>query len=278
MYQSYTDDISTWAGRIDTLISSLPQSVVSRVVVIESTDSTQDAALRFAQSQPGLLLVASRQNNGRGSNGRRWDDGNRATLPCTFVLKACCADAIRLSACVACAVHETVSTFMPRTMRPGIKWPNDIVVRDDEQERKIGGILIENRDGLSLVGIGINCNQHDRDWSSEFAQRAVSFAGLGLKVSRFDVLCQLVTSLSEWLTSCDERAIRSYYEHFNAMIGTHRSFMHDHTMYHGRVEHMDPFDSITIDTGAGYKTLPIAQTTHLRAMPHTLSEDGSCGS
>jgi BirA family biotin operon repressor/biotin-[acetyl-CoA-carboxylase] ligase len=264
MQESSVDDISGWAGRIDTLISALPQSIVSRVVVIESTDSTQDAAIRFAQGEPGLLVVASRQNNGRGTKGRRWDDGNRATLPCTFILSACCADVIKLSACVACAVHETISAFVPRTVRIGIKWPNDIVVCDDHTERKIAGTLIEKRDGMTLAGIGINCTQVDRDWSEAFADRAVSFAGLGVKVSRFDLLCQLVTSLSEWLTACDEHAIRSYYEHFNAMIGTTRSFRHNQREFRGIVEHIDPFESILLGTHSGYETLPIAQTQHVR--------------
>lgn len=268
----HADDISSWAGRLDTLISSLPESVISRVVVIESTDSTQDAAIRFAQGEPGLLVVASRQNNGRGSYGRRWDDGNRSTLPCTFVLSACCADATKLSACVACAVHETISVFLPRTIRAGIKWPNDIVIREDETERKIAGILIEKRDGMMLAGIGVNCHQRESDWSSEFANRAVSFNGLGIRVSRFELLCQLVTSMSEWLTLCDEHAIRSYFEHFDAMLGTKRAFMHDNSVYSGTVEYINPFESITIDTDQGYKTLPIAQTQHLRVIPTELAD------
>ena len=104
----------------------------------------------------------------------------------------------------------------------------------------------------------------ERDWSREYAARAVSFDGLGVKVSRFDLLCQLISSMSEWLLSCDAHAIRTYYEQFNTMIGSRRAFRHDQRIYTGVIEHMDPLESITIDTDEGYVTLPIAQTQHVR--------------
>ena len=264
MGRFFEEDISSWAGKLDTLISSLPRSIVSRVVVIESTDSTQDAAIRFGQGQPGLLVIASKQNNGRGSHGRRWDDGNRATLPCTFTLSACCSNATMLSACVACAVHEALNTFLPRTVNLGIKWPNDIVVQDGERELKLAGILIEQKQGLSLAGIGINCTQTFEDWSTEYANHAVSLRGLGLDVSRFDLVCQLLTSMSEWLLTCDEQIVASYYQRFNAMIGTTRTFGYNNVMHTGVVEHLDPMNSITIREEGRLRTLPIAQTRHIR--------------
>jgi biotin-[acetyl-CoA-carboxylase] ligase BirA-like protein len=273
MFQPRNEDISSWAGRIDTLMSRKPDCVVQRVVVIESTDTTQHAAIRFARRQHGLLVIASKQNNGRGSFGRRWHDGDRATLPCTFVIDPCCIDATAFSACVACAVHETIASFMPRTVRVAIKWPNDIVVLEDDRERKIGGVLIEKVDGLTLVGIGINCTQAERDWSPEFRSRAVSFLGLGVSVSRLDLVCSLIESLTEWLRPCDPNAVREYYEHYNAMVGTERVFRYNNTIYTGIVEHMDPLGSITIESAGNYHTLPIAQTQHVRSFDGELASD-----
>lgn len=267
MFHHHDEDISTWAGRVDTLVASLPESFVSRVVVVDTTDSTQDAALRFAQGQPGLLVVASRQNNGRGSHGRRWDDGDRSTLPCTFTLAPRSGDHARLAACVACAVHETVKTFVGLSATVGIKWPNDIVVTEHGDERKLSGILIEQRDGLVLVGVGINCYQSNRDWADGYASQAVSLRGLGLSVTRFVLLGQLVTSLSAWLSSDDEGEIRSYFRHYDAMVGTRRTFEHNREVYTGVVEHIDPLESITLRTESGLQTLPVAQTQHVRTAP-----------
>ena len=274
MYHFGNEDISSWAARIDTVIGRTPYPVVQRVVVVESTDSTQNAAIRFAHGRPGLLVVASMQKNGRGSFGRRWHDGERSTLPCTFVVDPGCKDAPMLAACVACAVHEAVNAFLPRAIQLGIKWPNDLVIRDETVDRKIAGILIEQQQGLTLVGIGVNCTQTQRDWSQEYADRAVSFLGLGVSVSRLDLICRIVESMSQWFHACDREAIRSYYELHNAMAGSRRVFRHNNRLYEGIVEHIDPLDSIELSTDEGLCTLPIAQTQHVRR----LSNDESSGS
>ncbi len=258
------EDVSGWAARIDTLISRTPNPIVDRVTVVESTDSTQNAALRFAQGRSGLLMIASMQKNGRGAHGRRWYDGERATLPCTFVVDPGCKDAPMLAACVACALHEAVSFFLPRSVRVRIKWPNDIVVRDERVDRKIAGVLIEQREGLTLVGIGINCTQTERDWSPEFAERAVSFLGLGVSVSRLDLVCRLIESLSQWFSACDRDATRRYYELHNAMLGTRRVFQYNQRVYEGVVEQLDPLESVSIRTQEGLCMLPIEQVQHLR--------------
>jgi BirA family biotin operon repressor/biotin-[acetyl-CoA-carboxylase] ligase len=272
MYQLGNEDISSWAARIDTVIGHTPHPVIERVVVVESTDSTQNAALRFAQGRNGLLVVASMQKNGRGARGRRWHDGDRATLPCTFVVDPGCKDAPMLAACVACAVHEAINSFLPRVIQLGIKWPNDLVIRDEHVDRKIAGVLIEQQQGLTLVGIGINCTQTQRDWSPEYADRAVSFLGLGVSVSRLDLICRVVESMSQWFHACDRAAIRSYYEIHNAMVGTRRAFRHNNRVYEGVVEHLDPLESIVLSTKEGTCTLPVDQTQHLRRISSDDSE------
>jgi BirA family biotin operon repressor/biotin-[acetyl-CoA-carboxylase] ligase len=37
-----------------------------------------------------------------------------------------------------------------------LKWPNDLVLTPDGAPRKIGGILLEEREGILLAGVGIN--------------------------------------------------------------------------------------------------------------------------
>lgn len=263
MVQTQREDISNWASRIDTVIGNLRYSVVQRVVVMESTSSTQDAAIRFARGQTGLLLVASEQTLGRGTHGRRWVDGQRCTLPCTFVVDPGCKDAPMLAACVACAVHETLSTLMPAAgLR--IKWPNDIVICEDGHDRKIAGVLIEQREGLTLVGIGINCTQSESDWSPELRHQAVSLCEMGVQISRLDLVCRLVEHMSQWFEACDREQVRAYFEMHNAMVGSLRTFKYNNHCYHGIVESIDPLTSITIETPSGRHDLPVSQTQHIR--------------
>jgi len=264
MAQELYEDISGWASRIDTVISNIESPIVQRVVVMESTRCTQDTAFDFSQRTHGLLLVASQQTAGRGSHGRDWDDGDRSTLPCTFVVDPGCKDAPMLAACVACVVHETLNALLGADHDLKIKWPNDIVVRDGDHDRKIAGILIEQRDELTLVGVGINCNQLPEDWDPELRSHAVSLRELGAQVARLDLVCRLVEHMSQWFDACDRAEIREYYELHNAMVGTLRTFKYRNTCYHGIVEHLDPLAHMVVETPKGVVTLPVAQTVHVR--------------
>ncbi len=264
MIHTQHEDISKWAARIDTVISQLAFSVVQRVVVMETTASTQDAAVEFASGKSGLLLIASQQTQGRGTHGRRWEDGDRNTLPCSFVLNPSGKDAPLLSACIACAVHETLATLLPAGADLKIKWPNDIVTREDGRDRKLAGILIEQRAGLTIVGIGINCTNTMSDWDQGFGSRAVSLNDLGAHVNRLDLVCRLVEHLSQWFESCSRKEISEYYELHDAMVGTLRTFKHNNVCYHGIVEGLDPLEYIRIETPSGHHLLPVATTKHLR--------------
>lgn len=263
MIQSQHEDITNWASRIDTVISNQPYSVVQRVIVMESTGSTQDAAMTFSRGTPGLLLVASQQTAGRGTQGREWIDGDRHTLPCTFVIDPDGKDAPMLSACIACAVHETIATLMPM-VELKIKWPNDIVVREDGRDRKLAGVLIEQRDGLTLVGIGINCTQRITDWPPNLRHAAVSLAQLGGHTTRLDLVCRLVEHLSHWLGSSERAQVRAYDDMHNAMVGSLRTFKHNNVCYHGIVESIDPLECIVIETPTGRHVLPVSQARHVQ--------------
>ena len=257
------EDVSKWASQIDTVISNTPGCCVSRVVVVNSTASTMDSALTFSGNQSGLLLVASEQTNGRGQFGRTWHDAPFQTLPCTFALDSKLISTSLLSPLIACAVHQTIDTLTPNSANIRIKWPNDIVVRTEDGDRKLAGVLIEQRNGLTLVGIGINCTQQHADWNDEIRVRAESLSNVGAQVSRLEILCHLIGHLTHWINGHDAKMIRGYFDLHDAMIGTVRTFKYNNDCYHGVVEHIDPLEAIVIQTPSGRHTLPISQTKHV---------------
>ena len=263
------EDISKWASRIDTVIANTDQCCVNRVVVIESTPSTMDAATGFAGECCGVLVVASEQTEGRGQRGRAWQDANRCTLPCTFVIDAIGIEPVMLSAMMGCAVHETIRALAPTSSSVMIKWPNDIVIReqgaDGDSDQKIAGILVEKRGRCTYVGIGVNCAQGLGDWGSDIQEKATSLSEIGAQISRLDLVSSLVEHLSHWLVAQDRSAVRKYYQANDAMIHTRRSFQYDNRRFEGVVECIDPLDCIVLETPTGTHRLPIAQTTHLRA-------------
>ncbi len=151
------------------------------IVYKEVTGSTNDDARDLAKNNAphGSLVVADRQDSGRGSRGRSWETPAgtniamslivRPTAPpdrismLTLVMGLSVAEGIDLALAETEGSTESAdgadisNEAAPRSM---IKWPNDVVI----DKRKICGILTElhmNPDNTIsdvVIGVGINVN------------------------------------------------------------------------------------------------------------------------
>jgi len=138
-------------------------------IELQSIDSTNNYALAQIHAklaQPGTCYFAHEQTSGKGQWGKSWATERGMNIMMSIVLVPDFLEPFQqfhLSACVAVATRELLSRYDGTSLR--IKWPNDIYWQD----RKLGGILIENiirsqdPSGASwdwaVVGIGINVNQ-----------------------------------------------------------------------------------------------------------------------
>ena len=128
---------------------------------IADTTSTNDEA-RGSEYDHLDIIWAERQSSGRGQRGHSWHSTEGENLTFSVVLKPTFLPIVEqflLSEVVALAL---VDTFAAYGIECRIKWTNDIYAED----RKITGVLIEHSlsgDTLArtIVGIGINVNQHD---------------------------------------------------------------------------------------------------------------------
>ncbi len=110
--------------------------------------STQDAAREGFTAGMPVLVVADRQEAGRGRSGRRWleaDRGLYASL--AFVPASDPADWPIVPLLAGLAARDALGGA------PRLKWPNDLV---DGAGRKLGGILAEAAGGVVVVGLGVN--------------------------------------------------------------------------------------------------------------------------
>ena len=119
---------------------------------------------RAADAQP-CLLVAEQQTRGRGRQGKVWQSEVGASLTFSLALPLAPADWSGLSLAVGLALAEALDPTQPgQPARLGIKWPNDLLLRDAAAPggigRKIGGILIETvqvgAQRVAVVGVGLN--------------------------------------------------------------------------------------------------------------------------
>lgn len=101
----------------------------------------------------GYWLVADRQSEGRGRQGRDWFDGVGNFMGSTLVHRhAGDSPAETLALVAGLALHEAVAWHVPG--KPGLllKWPNDLMAG----MAKIAGILLEAQGDTVVIGIGVN--------------------------------------------------------------------------------------------------------------------------
>src|SRR5688572_19193259 len=122
------------------------------VRVVERCTSTNELALKG--SSP-ILIAAEEQTAGRGRRGRRWHSARGAGI--TFSLGRRIRRPTRelavLSLVAGVAVARALHALGARSAR--LKWPNDLVL----DGAKLGGILVETRNGRAVIGIGLNCRR-----------------------------------------------------------------------------------------------------------------------
>ena len=114
--------------------------------------STQDVANdRFSSTGAATLVVAARQVDGRGRQGRTWLEPDRGLFS-SLAYESRWADGklTLIPLAVAVAVAEAIEAATRTTV--DLKWPNDLLV----DGKKIGGILVEASGSRVTVGVGVN--------------------------------------------------------------------------------------------------------------------------
>jgi BirA family biotin operon repressor/biotin-[acetyl-CoA-carboxylase] ligase len=158
---------------------------------IESCASTNDEAARYARAgaSHGTLVIAERQEAGRGREGRAWASPSgglyfsavmRPPLPL--------ADVPPITLAIGIAVCDAARAFGADA---ALKWPNDVLIGD----KKLAGVLVETQSqggrlDSVIVGIGVNLGS---------VPEAVASHAIALDVDREAFISELVTQLERWV-------------------------------------------------------------------------------
>lgn len=125
---------------------------VAPILCVGPCDSSLDVARVFAEAgllPPFASILAVSQNKGRGQTRRGWvsPPGNLyAALSWPLATGDLAAmTPVVVGACLADALYD-------RGFAARVKWPNDLLLGD----RKVGGILVEERGGSIVAGVGLN--------------------------------------------------------------------------------------------------------------------------
>lgn len=147
-----------------------------RIEYVAETGSTNmDLLSRLAHGESipeGTWLVADRQTDGRGRQGRSWLDAPGNFMGSTVVnLGPSDPLPASLSFVAAMAVYEVVVNHLATPQSLVIKWPNDLMLAG----AKLSGILLERLGDSAVIGVGVNLAA-----APELADRVTRHLGEGV--------------------------------------------------------------------------------------------------
>jgi BirA family biotin operon repressor/biotin-[acetyl-CoA-carboxylase] ligase len=157
-----------------------------RYVYAEVTASTQ--RLLGPDDPEGAVASTEEQTEGRGRLGREWHAPRGSSVLCSVLLRPTLPVARwpELSLVAGGAVAEAVRAA---GVEPTVKHPNDVLVGS----RKLAGILAEARDGIVVLGIGVNVLQT----AAELPEGATSLRLEGAHVERPQLLADILERLEK---------------------------------------------------------------------------------
>ncbi|MBH1935497.1 biotin--[acetyl-CoA-carboxylase] ligase [Streptomyces sp. AV19] len=174
-----------------------PGGLWTSLDVVERTGST-NTDLAAAGGPEGAVLVAEEQSAGRGRLDRTWSAPARSGL--FFSVRLTPGPDVPVSRWGWLPLLAGVATASALSRAAGVdtalKWPNDLLVTVDGQERKAGGILAERAGDSVVVGIGLNVSLRAGELPVPTAG-SLALAGAAV-LDRDPLLRAVLRSLEDW--------------------------------------------------------------------------------
>ena len=175
--------------------------VAKEVLYFDTIDSTNTKAQELAEKgyPSGTLVVADKQESGKGRRGRSWVSPSGTGIFMTLMIKPDINpnNASMLTLVAALAVAKAITSVTGEEAL--IKWPNDIVINS----KKVCGILTEMNaqfDYINHIVVGIGINVHNESFPEEISQMASSLmieAG-GKRFHRAQIIAETMSYFEQY--------------------------------------------------------------------------------
>ena len=235
---------------------------------VSETGSTNADLLAVAGrgSESNRVLVADYQSAGRGRRGRTWGAAPESSLLFSVLTRPkldveashLVTTALALAAAEACRTQAGV--------RPGLKWPNDLVVGD----RKLAGVLAESMvagDRLEAVVVGMGLNVRSGAAPSEASDTAVALEDVcGAVIDRHELLGGILAGFARWMEGIEgasgQAALMAAARHESSTLGRRVSVeLGDGTVLEGLAEGLDERGALLLEGG---RRVVVGDVVHLR--------------
>ncbi|MER5688896.1 biotin--[acetyl-CoA-carboxylase] ligase [Streptomyces sp. NPDC002205] len=176
-----------------------PGGLWTSLDVVNVTGSTNtDLAARAAELAEGTVLVAEEQTAGRGRLDRTWTAPARSGLFFSVYLTPGDDVPVHRWGWLPLLAGVATATGLARAagVDTALKWPNDLLVTVEGEERKAGGILAERAGDGVVIGIGLNVTLRTAELPAPTAA-SLALAG-AVSTDRETLLRGVLRSLDHW--------------------------------------------------------------------------------
>lgn len=233
-----------------------------RLECFDVIGSTNTTAMQMAEegAPHGTLVVADRQDNGKGRRGRGWVMPAGIAIAMSIVLKPGelqPGNAPMLTLVSALAVVRAIKEQTGLDAR--IKWPNDIVLGG----KKVCGILTEMStqiDYINHIVVGIGINVHNEQFSEELSDRATSlYLESGKHYNRaalVEAVCEYFEHYYEtFMRTQDLSGLQEEYDSFLVNKDRQVRILDPLGEYDGKALGITPRGELLVETEQGVRTV-----------------------
>lgn len=232
-------------GEIMSVVSPKAASLVKCLDTVGSTNSYLQHMAQYG-AEDGSIVIANEQTKGRGRFSRPFESPKDKGIYMSVLMRLndYTKDSSQITAWTATAVAGAIEKVCDITV--GIKWVNDIILNN----KKICGILTEMyfeaetaQQQNIIIGIGINVNEKNEDFTMEVQDTATSvFSETGKKINRAELAGEIINAIDKMRRDWDISNKSEYLEFYRKRcvnIGRAVRYNKGNVAYEGIAENID---------------------------------------
>lgn len=228
----------------------------------EKVDSTNTLARELSVKgvKNGSVVISDYQEKGRGRNGKIWTSPCGCNIYMSIILKPKFSPEVAQGMTILTAVSVADAIVEVTSLKPQIKWPNDILI----DSKKVSGILTEMSTQNMIiehiiVGIGMNVNLEEKDIEDGIKNIATSLLieskkinGSSSLINRNKLIISILNKFDkyyEMFLSTGLSSVLQYYQKYFVMIGKEIEINIKDKRVKGQVVGIDSKGALLLKTG-----------------------------
>jgi len=255
---------------MEALIDQLSETRFNKIEHVSETGSTNSDLVARASTLPdGFVLISDYQTVGRGRMGRNWEAPPSVNLLFSVLLHPKWPDERHQLVTPALAL-ATVEMLQQLGMKASIKWPNDVLVQQEES-KKIAGILaeyVQQENPVLVVGMGLNIGWPKLEDSGP--PESTSLSACGIDEDRWKLLGEILKNFEKRLVQITvEKEVSGFIEDYcskSSTIGHEVKVDKADGDIIGRAVGIEKDGSLIIENENGTTSFSAGDVTHLRKL------------